>query len=116
MASAASGPKLLGSVPHCRTRSWLAFEVQAILAELALANSSMGFSTCVDWLVVGVAGVWAKAKLAQNTRTAAIFKRFFIRSSPPKVLRQWLNESEAFKRAEVVLPDRRNRRNRRNRK
>src|SRR6478736_7288330 len=83
MASAASGPKLLGSVPHCRTRSWLAFEVQAILAELALANSSIGFSTCVlVWLVVGVAGVWAKPKLAQNNRTAAIFKRFFIRSFP----------------------------------
>src|SRR6185312_4488770 len=85
MASAASGPKLLGSVPHCRTKSWLTFEVQAILAELALANSSIGFSTCVPvWLVVGVPGVWAKPKPAQNTRTAAIFKRFFIPFSPPE--------------------------------
>src|SRR3954452_25062640 len=85
MASAASGPKLLGSVPHCRTKSWLAFEVQAILAELALANSSIGFSTCVlVWLVVGVPGVWANPKPAQNTRTAAIFKRFFIPFSPPE--------------------------------
>ena len=48
------GAKLLGSVLYCRTRSWPAFEVQAILAELALANSSIGLVTCVE-LACGLA-------------------------------------------------------------
>ena len=37
------GAKVVGICANCRTKSWLAFEVQATLAELALANSSIGF-------------------------------------------------------------------------
>src|SRR5580698_6675296 len=69
------------------TKSSPCLEVQAILAELLLANSSIAFSTCLSPLspYCAVAGVQA-AKQVQSSRTGTILKSFSIVPSKLSVL------------------------------